>query len=485
MILTFAILAVTILLFVSGRIRSDLVALISVLALFLAGILTIEQTLAGFSDSTVIMIAALFVVGEGLSRTGVTAWLGGKILELAGSSRARLLVVMMIGTALLSAFISNTGTVATLLPAVAAAAWRIGSVPSKFLIPLAFAANTGGLLTLTGTPPNIVVADTLANAGFEPFSYFEYALIGAPLLVSAIIYMAFLGRKLLPSRKADERPAELLEEVEQLAETFSLEGQLYRLRVRYQSPLAGKTLQEAAFGHDYGVSVLRIEKSVGLDQPESGDVDRRKRRTHERLDVLQDKELEVPGPDTVIDTHDVLLIKGSGNAVYRLMADYGLGVLPVEDDSEGLSEALLSSEVGIAEILLSPRSVYIGRTVAEAHFAEKFSVHVLTIRRGNRFLGRREEKLAFGDALLVRGRWQDIERLRKEARNFVVVGSPEAMSRQVVELTPRSVIAVAGFGWHDRYDDYRYRPRGSGNIDRSCGYGFGRLFVNEPIIPID
>ena len=174
---------------------------------------------------------------------------------------------------LLSAFISNTGTVATLLPAVAAAAWRIGSVPSKFLIPLAFAANTGGLLTLTGTPPNIVVAETLTEAGLEPFSYFEYAFIGLPLLISAILYMTFLGRRLLPKRNADERPAELLEEVEQMAETFSLEGQLYRLRVRYRSPLVGQTLQEAALGHDYGVSVLRIEKASIEDEPELSDLE--------------------------------------------------------------------------------------------------------------------------------------------------------------------------------------------------------------------
>jgi di/tricarboxylate transporter len=442
MILTFAILAVTIILFVWGRIRSDLVALISVLALFLTGILTVDQALSGFSDSTVVMIAALFVVGEGLSRTGVTAWLGEKILELAGSSKIRLLVVMMIGTALLSAFISNTGTVATLLPAVAAAAWRIGSVPSKFLIPLAFAANTGGLLTLTGTPPNIVVAETLANAGFAPFSYFEYALIGLPLLVSAIIYMTFTGRKLLPRRKADERPVELLEVVGQLAETFSLEGQLYRLRVRYSSPLVGQTLKQAAFGHDYGVSVLRIEKALGEDASHSSDLERRRMRAQERLEFLQERERKVPGPETVIDTQDILLVKGNGNAVYRLMADYDLGVLPVEDDKQGLSEALLSSEVGIAEVLLSPRSIYIGRTVAEAQIAQKFGVHVLTVRRGDRFLGRRGEKLAFGDALLVRGRWEDIERLRGEGRNFVVVGSPEEMSRQVVELTPRATVAI-------------------------------------------
>ena len=261
MILTFAILAITIVLFVSGRLRSDLVALISVLALFLTGILTVDQILSGFSDSTVIMIAALFVIGEGLSRTGVTAWLGEKILEVAGSNKVRLLVVLMIGTALLSAFISNTGTVATLLPAVVSAAWRIGSVPSKFLIPLAFSANTGGLLTLTGTPPNIVVSEILVTAGFEPFSFFEYALIGLPLLVGAVLYMAFIGRRLLPRRKADERPTELVKEVGQVADTFSLSDDLYRLRVRYKSRLIGMTLQEAALGHDYGISVLRVESS--------------------------------------------------------------------------------------------------------------------------------------------------------------------------------------------------------------------------------
>jgi di/tricarboxylate transporter len=442
MIITFAILAFTIILFVTGRLRSDLVALISVLALFLAGIITLEQTLSGFSDSTVLMIAALFVVGEGLSRTGVTAWLGEKILDIAVSSKARLLVVLMGGTAVLSAFISNTGTVATLLPAVVAAAWRIGSVPSKFLIPLAFSANTGGLLTLTGTPPNIVVADTLINAGFEPFSYFEYALIGLPLLIGAIAYMFFIGRKLLPRRKTDERPAELVEEVGQLAETFKLSDELYRLRVRHGSSLIGQTLERAALGRDYGVTVLRVESAPTFDVSLIGRAERSRQSARDRVERLQERDPTMPGPDSEIDSQDVLLVKGKGEAVYRLMSDFNLGVLPVEDNDVGLSEVLLSSEVGIAEVLLTPRSVYIGQTVVQSQFAEKFGVHVLSIRRGEQSFGHPSQKLAFGDALLVRGTWSDIERLRRESRNFVVVGSPEAMSRQVVELTPRSVIAV-------------------------------------------
>lgn len=443
MILTFVILAVTILLFISGKIRSDLVALISLLALFLNGIIPLNEALAGFSDSTVIMIAGLFVVGEGLSRTGVTAWLGELILQAAGSNKVRLLAVLMIGTALLSAFISNTGTVATLLPAVVSAAWRIGSVPSRFLIPLAFSANTGGLLTLTGTPPNIVVADTLVRAGYEPFSYFEYALIGLPLLVGAVAYMVLWGRKLLPRRRADERPAELVEEVGELAHLFSLTDELYRLRVRYSSPLVGQTLSQAGLGHNYGVSVLRVESSHTDDDMMEEGHPPRLANAFDRLERLQEREeTVVPGPKTRIHSQDILLVKGSGEAVYRLMADHSLGVLPMEDNDQGLSEALLSSEVGVAEVLLTPRSIYIGRNVVDSHFAEKFGVQVLSIRRGDQSLAYPTEKLSFGDALLVRGRWRDIERLQREKRNFVVVGSPETMSRQVTDLTPRAIAAV-------------------------------------------
>ncbi len=441
MYFTFAVLGITIIIFIVGRLRSELVAVISLLVLYLAGILNLEQTLSGFGDPTVIMIAALFVIGEGLSRTGVTAWIGERLLRLASNSKARLLAVMMIGTALLSAFISNTGTVATLMPAVTSAAWYIGSVPSKFLMPLAFAANTGGLLALTGTPPNIIVNNTLTSAGFDGFGYFEFALIGFPLLLALVIYMLIFARRLLPARKLEDRPADLAESVGELAKDYTLDEQLYWLRVRYGSDLVGHSLSEAALGRDYNVSVLRVEHTAQPNNQFHELGEQRRQRFWDSLEKLQpDHADSVPGPDTTIQANDVLLVKGSEQAIERLMLHHNVGVQKGAGE-ENLTDLLLSHEIGIAEVLLTPRSAYIGRTIIEGHFAEKFNVQVLSIRRQDKKFENTQEKLRFGDALLVRGRWQDIELFNKEKRNFVVVGSPESMARQVVELNPQALIA--------------------------------------------
>ena len=443
MILTFVVLGVAIIFFIFGRLRSDVVALLSLITLFLAGIVTLDQALSGFGNSTVIMIAALFIVGEGLSRTGVTAWLGERMLRLAGNNKLRLLVVMMAGTAVLSAFISNTGTVATLMPAVTSAAWHIGSVPSKFLMPLAFAANSGGLLTLTGTPPNIIVNEILLGAGLEGFGYFEFALIGLPLLIAAILYMTLVGRRMLPARKTEERPADLTESVGELARDYTLEGNLYWLRVRYGSALVGRTLAQAALGRDYNVSVLRIEH---LHRPNGRQLDRAERRrlkVRESLEKLQPDQVDtVPSAETVIQSNDVLLVNGTQEAIERVMIRFNVGVQRASSADEELADLLLSHEVGVAEVLLTPRSAYIGRTLSEGHFAKKFNVQVLSIRRQDKEVKRRQTRMRFGDALLVRGKWEDIELFRNESRNFVVVGSPESMARQVVELSPQAVIAA-------------------------------------------
>jgi di/tricarboxylate transporter len=438
MILTFVILVTTILLFIWGKFRPDLVALLSLLALYLTGIINTEQALAGFANSTVIMVAALFVLAEGLSRAGVTAWLGQQLLNQAGGSEVRLLTMLMTGTAALSAFLSNTGTVAMLLPAVVAAAWRTRSVPSKFLIPLAFAANTGGLLTLIGTPPNIVVADVMAGAGLRPFGFFEFALVGLPLLLTFVLFTAFFGRRLLPAREVSDRPIDLAAAVDELAEVYSLEGNLFRLRVRQGSSLVGQTLAGAGLGRDYDLTVLRIE-SVSAEGSES---ERRHRPLWDTLETLRHDEVLFPRRDTVIRPQDVLLVKGTQDSVQGAMVRFNLGVQPIDEADDQLTEVLLSQEVGLAEVLVTPRSDYVGLTVSEGQFAQKYGVQVLRIGRQDTPADQKTARLQFGDSLLVRGTWEAIRLLKDEGRNFVVVGSPEAMAREVVGLSPQMLVSV-------------------------------------------
>ena len=406
---TFVILGITIVLFVWGRWSADGIALFSLLALALSGVIDTREALTGFGNPTVLMIAALFVVGEGLSQTGVTGWGGKKLLEAARGSKIRLLVVVMVGTAILSAFISNTGTVATLLPAVVAAAWAVGSVPSKFLMPLAFAANTGGLLTLTGTPPNIVVAQTLEQAGLRPFGFFEYGLIGVPLLVTAIVYMALVGRRILPSRSADQRPVEVAADLADLGAAYSLTENQFRLRIRSNSSLIGKRVTEAALGPNYGAPVLWIEG----------------RET---------------SPDVILRHNDILVVRAPSETIDRLLHELGLGLEPPNDEPR----EIVSKALGLAEVILTPRSEYLGMPMAVGQISERFQVQVLAARRrGKPVVDSKAMTLEFGDSLLVRGTWEAIGELQSERRNFVVVGTPEAMANEFAGLRPRAGVAVA------------------------------------------
>jgi di/tricarboxylate transporter len=447
MILTFTILIITITLFIIDKLRVDIVAMLALLALVLTGLINTDQALAGFANSTVVTIAGLFVVGEGLFRTGVADWMGEKLLKLAGSSQNRLLVVLMLGTALLSGFLSNTGTVAVLLPVVVATAWRIRSLPSKLLIPLAFGASIGGMLTLIGTPPNIVITNTLREMDLRPFGFFEYGLLGLPLLLVGIGYMLLVGQRWLPARRIGERePAQFFSAAE-LAEAYHLEGALFRLRARRGSSLVGQTLAQAGLGRDYGVTVVRIERAA---EEES----RLHRPAQQALDSFSDTfgmrqpdpDSQIPGPNTAIYADDVLVVEGTEEAVNRMALRFNLGIQPIRpDDDDRPPVEWLSREIGLAEVLLTPRSALIGQTLVEADFGEKYNVRVLGISRRGQPV---EEvpvtslKLTFGDALVVRGTWQAIEIMQRESRNFVVVGRPAAMA-QPTGLTPRALIALA------------------------------------------
>ena len=223
MILMLTILAITIALFIWGKFSPDVVALLSMISLFAFGILDSKEALSGFSNPTVIMIAALFIIGEGLAQTGWTAQAGQKFVQWAGNSFPKLLVILTLGSGVLSGFVSNTGTVATLLPVTISSAWKMGTLPSKVLMPVAFGSNTGGLLTLTGTPPNIIVNHALEETGMEGFSFFEFGLIGLPLLLIALVYFRYVGHKLLPKNKTNNKPVDIDSTLHSWIESYKIE----------------------------------------------------------------------------------------------------------------------------------------------------------------------------------------------------------------------------------------------------------------------
>lgn len=424
MILMLVILTITIGLFVWGKYSPDVIALVSMLSLFLFGILNLNETLSGFSNSTVIMIAALFIIGEGLSQTGWTALAGKKLIELAGKSVPKLLIIITLGSGVLSGFVSNTGTVATLLPATISSAWSIGTMPSKILIPVAFGSNTGGLLTLTGTPPNIIANNALIDAGFESFSFFEFGLIGLPLLIIALVYFRYFGFKLLPKNKTNNKPINIDSTLHEWIEAYKIDNDYYRLRIRSISPLINTLISDWDLENNYKINIIRL-----------------KRRHPNRLKGTQPY-IEFPENNTDLRYHDIITVKGTTEDINKLMIDFRLGLLPKETAKSELRNNLINQEVGMSEVLITPKSLLVGRKIKLKNYFKRYEIQLLAASRNRKPYLEEEMRVNAGDSFIIRGPWEKIENLKNQHKNIVVVGSPEEMLKDVDELTSKSFIAL-------------------------------------------
>ncbi|MBN1666250.1 MAG: SLC13 family permease [Anaerolineales bacterium] len=417
-ILTLAILGIAILLFISEKLRVDVVALSVVAALMLSGILSIDEAIAGFASPIVLTIAALFVVGGAVMQTGLAGAIGRRILAVAGNSQVRLTVVIMVTVALLSGFMSDTGTVAVLLPAIISLAWNAQLSPSKLLIPLSFGSLLGGAMTLIGTPPNIIVSDLLRSSGLQPFGFFAYTPLGLLLLLAGIAFMLLVGRHLLPDQQARQE-IQRVETPEELVALYRLPDNIFHLRVRRGSTLAGLTLGESGMRPQYGVTVLGVQRAP--DARELAKVGER------RLLVQAEPDHLPPEASTRLAAGDLLIVQGDSNDVSHAAAALNLAVQPVESTTP---DTLVNHEIGVAEVLLPPRSSLVGKTIVETRFGTLHHLTVLGIRRPgvDEQLDLKTTALRFGDTLLVQGAWEDILALRNLRRDFVVMGQPEAMT---------------------------------------------------------
>lgn len=405
-------------LFITEWLRVDVVALGVVVLLMVTGVLSADEALSGFSNAAVLTIAALFVVGGAVLYTGLAGMIGRRILTIAGGGELRLMIIIMITVALLSSFMSDTGTVAVLLPAIIFLARSADISPSRLLIPLAFGSLLGGATTLIGTPPNIIVSDLLREEGLTPFNFFSYTPMGLILVTTGVTFMALFGRRLLPDRKA-QIEGQRIETPEELVDHYRLPENMFRLRVRRNSALAGETIGSAAFGQKHDVTVLDI-----LRRPETSPPRRlvgnglRGGRASLEADA-----------ETAIAADDILVVQGDANDVAHLAAVWSLGVQAATEADE---DALIDDEVGVAEVILPPRSSLIGRSLVDLRFGQRYGLTVLGIHKSGAANGAarpdfKDRRLQFGDTLLVQGPWRNIMALRDRRRDFIVTGQPEML----------------------------------------------------------
>ena len=429
MLITITILVIAAAFFVSGKFRSDIVALCALLSLLIFQVLTPEEALAGFSNQVVIRMIGLVVVGGAIFQTGLAKMISSKILKLAGKSELKLFLLVMLVTGGIGAFVSNTGTVALLLPIVVSLAYNAGMSPGRLLMPLAFASSMGGMMTLIGTPPNLIIQDTLTGAGYDELSFFSFLPVGLICLATGIIVLLPLSKIFLSRKEKKKEKVTTGKSLNQLVSEYSLADNLFRVRVTDRSSITGKTVLELDLRRKYGINILEI---------------RRGETSQHRF--LKTVTQELASPDTVISSGDVLYMNGSDENVSRFASDYRMEMLDehTSEVASGAGKTLAFYDIGIAEIVLMPSSDLINRSIKEAGFRDKFNVNVLGIRRKNDYILHElgDAKMHSGDVLLVQGSWQDIARLSREDSEWVVLGQPLEEAAKVT-LDYKAPVAAA------------------------------------------
>ncbi len=411
MVITLIILVLSAAFFMSGKVRSDLVALCALISLLVFQILTPEEALSGFSNSVVIMMVGLFVVGGAIFQTGLAKMISSKILKLAGKSESRLFLLVMLVTSAIGAFVSNTGTVALMLPIVVSLAVSAGMNPGRLLMPLAFASSMGGMMTLIGTPPNLVIQNVLTSAGFEPLSFFSFLPVGLICVAVGTLVLMPLTKWFLSKKGKKQEVDASGKSLNQLVKEYGLSSNLFRLRADTSSLLVGKTIIDLDVRRKYGLNILEVRR---------GDVSQNR-----FLKTITQKLAE---PTTVMQEQDVLYVTGEVENVERFAEDYLLKMLDghTTEEATKANNSLDFYDIGIAEIVLMPSSNLTNRTVKDADLRGKFNVNVLGIRRKSEYILQNlgDEKMHSGDVLLVQGTWQNIARLSKEDADWVVLGQP-------------------------------------------------------------
>lgn len=406
---TLIILALTVVMFIIGKIRADIVALCALTALILLGILTTEEALAGFSSTVIIMMVGLFVVGGAILQTGLAKAVSQKIMKLAAGSDTRMFLLVVIVTSAIGAFVSNTGTVALMMPIVVSMAVQSGTQPARLLMPLAFASSMGGMLTLIGTPPNLVIQDALTAAGYEPLGFFSFFPVGVICIVTGIVVMLPLSKKFLYKKKGSgKHNSGRGKTLDDLVSEYNLSNALRRYRIKQHSAIAGKSVAELDLPGRYGLSILEIRN-------ESSD----------RSGLIRNVTQSLASPESILTAGDIIYLTGDTAKMSQFASENRMEELD--------NNSIDFYDIGISEIVLMPTARIIGMPLRKSGFRERYSINVLGIKRNNDYIMNDlpQVKLQSGDVLLVQGKWSNIAQLDDDETDWVVLGQPEKQASQV------------------------------------------------------
>ena len=439
MTITLIILIITVAMFIWGRVRADIVALTALAALLVLGILTPAEALAGFSSPIVIMMIGLFVVGGAIMQTGLAKLTGNKLMALSHGNETVTFLLVMLVTSFIGAFVSNTGTVALMMPIIMSLAAGSGMQSSRFLMPLAFAGSLGGMLTLIGTPPNLVIDEVLTEAGFKPLAFFSFFPVGIIVIAIGIIVLMPLS-KIFLSKKQNGKKKSNGKSLDDLVDEYRLLDNLHRYIVPSKRTAAaidengqmmdivGKTLKDLSIQKKYGVSIIEIRNEK-----------------KSRLGLVKDVNQNMAKSNSTIAVHDTLFIMGDEEKIERFAQDYDLRKMKdVKIDFYDL---------GLTEIVVMPTSNFAGLRIGDANLRKRFGINVLGVKRGGSSsdgkVGKEyitdnliATKLHVGDMLLVQGEWTNLAHLTADTTNWVVLDQPEKTADKVL-LDYKAPVAAA------------------------------------------
>ena len=409
--------------FMMGKIRSDLVALSSLLLLVLFGILTPEEALSGFSNTVVVMMIGLFVVGGAIFQTGLAKMISNKLLKLAGKSELKLFVLVILATSFIGAFVSNTGTVALMLPIVVSMAMSANINSSRLLMPLAFASSLGGMMTLIGTPPNLIINEELIKHGFSSLTFFSFTPVGLIALTVGLLYLIPVSKRFLNKTDPHQESKKDGKSLSDLMEEYQLSKDIHLVMIGKNAPFVGQTLLESHIADKYEVNVTEILRKPSLNSS-----------------IFQNPNRELAQASTILHEGDILFVQGDIRKIEAMAWEKSLSL--IEDRFTSQEELMNSQKHGIAEVLITSTSRLVNLPIKKSRFREQFSLNILGMQRNESYILKnlKDQRIHSGDILLVQGSWKDIARLNEQQRHLIVLGQPLREASKVT-LTHKAPIA--------------------------------------------